>query len=73
MTLDYKVDVSGVYKAVGKSLSTGEKVFSYDLNRSGKCRVRFVTSACNDFYIVMEKQGNGQLVIDNFGIKGLLY
>ena len=73
VTFDYKVDVSGVYKVVGKSLSTGEKVFSYDLNRSGKCRVRFVTPSCNDFYIVMEKQGNGQLVIDNFGIKGKLY
>ena len=70
VSFDYTVDTSGIYKVVGKSLSTGEKVFSYDLNRPGKCQVRFSTPACNDFYIAVEKQGNGLLVIDNFGIKG---
>lgn len=69
---DYKVDTGGVYKVIGKSLSTGEQVFSYDLNRSGKCNIRFKTPACADFYITVVKQGNGLLVIDDFGIKGEL-
>ena len=70
ISFDYKVDIAGVYKVVGKSLASGEKVFSYDLNRSGKCQFRFTTPVCDDFYIVIEKQGNGLLIIDNFGIKG---
>lgn len=65
---DYKVDARDVYKVVGKSLSTGEQIFSYDLNRSGKCNVSFTTPNCTDFYIVIVKQGNGILVIDDFGI-----
>lgn len=69
---DYKVDNRDVYKVVGKSLSTGEQIFSYDLNRSGKCNVRFTTPDCTDFYIVIVKQGNGILVIDDFGVKGQL-
>lgn len=72
ISFDYKVNPGGVYKVVGKSLASGEKVFSYDLNRSGKCQLRFTTPACNDFYIAVEKQGNGLLVIDNFGIRGRL-
>lgn len=67
VSFDYKVDKSDVYKVVGKSLSSGE-VFSYDLNRAGQCRLRFTTPACHDFYIVIEKQGDGLLVIDNFGL-----
>lgn len=65
---NYKVDRREVYKVAGKSLSTGEEIFSYDLNRSGKCKVRFTTPDCTDFYIVILKQGNGTLVIDDFGI-----
>lgn len=65
---NYKVDTRDVYKVVGKSLSTGEQIFSYDLNRSGKCNVSFTTPNCTDFYIVIVKQGNGILVIDDFGI-----
>lgn len=67
---DYKVDTSGVYKVVGRSLSTGEEAFSYDLNRPGTCQVRFTTPDCTDFYIAIVKEGNGLLVIDDFGIQG---
>ena len=69
---DYKVDTKDVYKVVGKSLSTGKEVFSYELNRPGKCNVRFTTPDCTDFYIAVVKEGNGLLVIDDFGIKGEL-
>lgn len=69
---DYKVDTGGVYKVIGKSLSTGKQFFSYDLNRSGKCNIRFTTPACSDFYIAVVKQGNGLLVVDDFGVKGKL-
>lgn len=69
---NYKVDNRDVYKVVGKSLLTGEQIFSYDLNRTGKCNVCFTTPDCTDFYIVIVKQGNGMLVIDDFGIKGKL-
>ncbi|WP_370860653.1 endo-alpha-N-acetylgalactosaminidase family protein [Parabacteroides faecis] len=69
---DYKVDTKDVYKVVGKSLSTGKEVFSYELNRPGKCNVRFMTPDCTDFYIAVVKEGNGLLVIDDFGIKGEL-
>lgn len=69
---DYKVDTSGVYKVIGKSLSTGEQLFSYDLNRSGKCHIQFTAPACTDFYMAITKKGNGILVIDDFGIKGKL-
>lgn len=69
---DYKVDNRDVYKVAGKSLSTGEVIFSYDLNRSGKCNVCFTTPDCTDFYIVIVKQGDGLLIIDDFGIKGRL-
>lgn len=69
---NYKVDNRNVYKVVGKSLLTGEQIFSYDLNRTGKCNVCFTTPDCTDFYIVIVKQGNGMLVIDDFGIKGKL-
>lgn len=69
---DYKVDTSNVYKVVGKSLSTSEQVFSYDLNRSGKCNIHFTTPDCTDFYIAVIKQGNGLLVVDDFWIKGTL-
>ena len=69
---NYKVDRRDVYKVVGKSLSTGEQVFSYELNRSGKCNISFTTPACTDFYIAVVKHGNALLVIDDFGIKGLL-
>lgn len=72
MEFDYKVDTRDVYKVVGKSLSTGEEIFSYDLNRPGKCNVCFTTPDCTDFYIAIVKQGNGILVIDDFGIKGQL-
>lgn len=72
ISFSYKVDVRDVYKVVGKSLPSGEKVFSYNLNRSGKCQLRFTTPVCDDFYIVVEKQGNGLLIIDNFGVKGQL-
>ncbi|MDR2913957.1 MAG: endo-alpha-N-acetylgalactosaminidase family protein [Tannerella sp.] len=70
---DYKVDTSSAYRVIGKSLSTGEQVFSYDLNRPGKCNIHFTTPACTDFYIAVVKQGNGLLVIDDFGIKGNKY
>ncbi len=66
---DYKTDVRDVYRVVGKSLSEGKEIFSRALNRSGKCSVRFRTPACSDFYIVVMKQGNGLLVVDDFGIK----
>ena len=66
---DYKVDARDVYRIVGKSLSGGKEIFSCALNRSGKCSVRFKTPACSDFYIVVMKQGNGLLVVDDFGIK----
>lgn len=69
---DYRVDNSGVYKVVGISKELGRSFFSYDLNRAGKCRVDFVVPECTDFYIAVLKQGDGQLVIDNFGIKGKL-
>lgn len=69
---DYKVDTRDVYKVIGKSLSTGEVLFSYDLNRPGRCNVRFTTPNCTDFYIAVVKEGNGLLVIDDFGIKGEL-
>ena len=69
---NYKVDRRDVYKVVGKSLSTGEQVFSYELNRSGKCNISFTTPACTDFYIAVVKHGTALLVIDDFGIKGLL-
>lgn len=64
----YKVDKSGVYKMVGISKSSGEQTFSYDLNRPGRCSIRFVTPECSDFYIVVVKQGDGLLVIDDFGV-----
>lgn len=67
---DYKVDNRDVYKVVGRSLSTGKQIFSYDLNRSGKCHVCFTTPDCTDFYIAIIKQGDGLLIMDDFGIKG---
>lgn len=66
---DYRVDNSGVYKVVAISKEPGRSFFSYDLNRAGKCRVDFVVPECTDFYIAVLKQGDGQLVIDDFGIK----
>lgn len=69
---DYKVDNRDIYKVVGISPSEKVPVFSYDLNRPGKCRVRFTAPQCTDFYIAVMKQGNGILVIDDFGIKGKL-
>lgn len=72
MEFDYKVDHSGVYKVAGISSSEKVPVFFYDLNRPGKCRLSFTVPLCTDFYIVVMKQGNGILVIDDFGIKGKL-
>ncbi|WP_128134190.1 hypothetical protein [Parabacteroides sp. AM58-2XD] len=69
---DYKVDARDVYKVVGISPSEKVPVFSYDLNRPGKCRVCFTVPSCTDFYIAIMKQGNGMLIIDDFGIKGKL-
>ena len=69
VVFDYKVDANGVYKIVGKRHSSGEETFSYELNRPGKCHVCFTTPNCEDFYLAIEKNGNGMLVIDNFGIK----
>lgn len=69
MSFDYLPNNSGVYQVAGKSLSAGETTFVYDLNRPGRCQIRFTTPSCDDFYIVIMKQGNGRLVIDDFGIK----
>ncbi len=71
MSFDYRVDCRDVYRVVGRSKTSGVPVFSYDLNRSGKCCVAFTVPACTDFYISVIKQGDGRLVLDNFGIKDL--
>lgn len=69
---DYKVDRRDVYQVVGISPSQAVPVFSYDLNRPGKCRVCFTVPQSDGFYIAVMKQGDGLLVIDDFGIKGKL-
>lgn len=72
MEFNYKTDTRDVYKVVGYSPSLGNEVFSYELNRSGLCNIRFTTPDCDDFYITITKTGQGLLVIDDFGIKGEL-
>lgn len=68
----YKVDNSAIYRVTGISKDLKKELFSYDLNRAGNCNLDFVTPECTDFYIAIVKQGDGLLVIDDFGVKGKL-
>lgn len=67
----YKVDKSRVYKAVVRSRSKGLDLASHELNRDGVCTLTFETADADDCYIAIDKNGNGELIIDDFGIRKL--
>lgn len=69
VTFNYTVDTPAIYKAVVRSKSKNCDITSFELNRDGVCVLKFTTGNNNDWYIAIIKNGSGQLIIDDFGIK----
>lgn len=65
----YKTDTPNTYKAVVLSKTTNQTLTSADLNRSGICTLNFNTYNNDDTYVTIVKNGNEELIIDDFGIK----
>lgn len=68
----YKVTNDDVYRVVVQSKKDDCEVLNEMLNDEGIFRGKFVTGLASDYYVVITKEGNGTLIIDDFKIEGEL-
>lgn len=66
---EYDAPVAGVYRGVVRSAKTGRTLVSEPLDGRGRFAAEFVTDAADDHYFSIVKEGNGMLVIDDFGVR----
>lgn len=69
LEFEYDAPVAGVYRGVVRSAKTGRTLVSEPLDGRGKFSEEFMTDGAEDYYFSVVKEGNGMLVIDDFGVR----
>lgn len=66
---EYDAPEAGVYRGVVRSAKTGRTLVSEPLDGRGRFSAEFMTDGADDYYFSIVKEGNGMLVIDDFGVR----
>lgn len=69
LEFEYDAPEAGVYRGVVRSAKMGRTLVSKPLDGRGKFSAEFMTDGADDYYFSVVKEGNGMLVIDDFGVR----